>query len=126
MSFFVRWCSVNGANGEGVCLSTATVSESNICSNHSKWDFLTCPKENECENGHNGCDLKSEECIDLEDGYKCQCRIGFLLSADSSCLPICENGCVHGSCVEPGKCRCNFGYTGNLNSTAHYFQLWID
>jgi hypothetical protein len=113
------WCSVQDENGEGVCLSTDTMSESKICSNHSKWHYLKCPSENECTNGHHACDATSEQCIDLEEGYRCQCRAGYERS-DTSCIPICPEGCIHGKCVEPGKCQCNFGYVGaNCSGISH-------
>lgn len=107
-----RWCAIEGENGEGVCLSTNAVSESSQCSNHSKWHYLKCAPENECTNGHHGCDSKSEQCIDLEEGYRCQCKSGFERS-DTSCIPICSDGCVHGHCIEPQICECNFGYVGS-------------
>lgn len=27
------------------------------------------------------------------------------------CLPVCSKGCVHGRCVRPEVCECNFGWT---------------
>jgi len=26
---------------------------------------------------------------------------------------VCPQGCVHGRCVEPDKCECEFGYVGS-------------
>jgi len=82
-----------------------------MCANKSKWHYLQCPQENECMNGHHSCDSTSEQCIDLDEGYRCQCREGYERS-DTSCIPICSEGCIHGTCKEPGKCVCNFGYVG--------------
>ena len=42
------------------------------------WDFLTCPLENECLNGHNTCDPASEVCVDSAADYECKCKAGFV------------------------------------------------
>ncbi|XP_071476683.1 uncharacterized protein [Diadema antillarum] len=34
-------------------------------------------------------------------------------SVAGTCTPICEDGCVHGTCVSPNQCRCDPGYTGS-------------
>jgi hypothetical protein len=36
----------------------------------------------------------------------------------SVCVPVCMQGCVHGSCVEPDICRCDFSYVG-ANCSIH-------
>lgn len=28
------------------------------------------------------------------------------------CVPMCTQGCVRGTCIEPNVCRCDFGYVG--------------
>lgn len=28
------------------------------------------------------------------------------------CVPMCTQGCVRGTCIEPNICRCDFGYVG--------------
>ncbi|KAB0407298.1 hypothetical protein E2I00_010982, partial [Balaenoptera physalus] len=33
------------------------------------------------------------------------------------CRPVCAQGCVNGSCVEPDHCRCHFGFVGHNCST---------
>lgn len=33
------------------------------------------------------------------------------------CRPVCAQGCVNGSCVEPDHCRCHFGFVGRNCST---------
>lgn len=32
--------------------------------------------------------------------------------ATGLCRPVCEQGCVNGTCVEPNRCRCHFGHVG--------------
>lgn len=51
------------------------------------WHYVQCPPENECLNNHHNCDERSEECVDLEDGYKCECGKGYKLSG-SECVPV--------------------------------------
>ena len=78
------------------------------------WNFLNCPPENECSNYHHTCDNKTEQCVDLKYGFRCECADGYQHDEDSNgCIPICSQGCIHGDCVEPGVCRCSFGYVGN-------------
>lgn len=33
-------------------------------------------------------------------------------SEQAVCRPVCEQGCVNGTCVEPNQCRCHFGWVG--------------
>lgn len=35
-----------------------------------------------------------------------------LVSITGLCKPVCEQGCVNGTCVEPNACQCHFGYVG--------------
>ncbi|XP_073988408.1 multiple EGF like domains 8 isoform X2 [Rhodnius prolixus] len=83
------------------------------------WHYVTCPPENECENGHHNCDLTSEMCVDLLHGYQCICGRGYKSSSDSSasvggdCVPVCSQGCVRGKCTSPDTCSCDFGYVGS-------------
>lgn len=41
------------------------------------WMFFTCPPENECTNGHHDCDIEREICVDLQEGFRCECREGY-------------------------------------------------
>lgn len=130
------WCSIaNGSDGsgEGVCIEGSLdqpvysdgENPGDVCRvkyeaaknetlSSFAWNFLHCPPENECLNHHHTCNNKTEQCVDLLRGFKCECADGYRLSDDSDdCLPICPLGCVHGECVEPGICKCNFGYVGN-------------
>lgn len=38
-------------------------------------------------------------------------------SVTGVCRPVCAQGCVNGSCVEPDHCRCHFGFVGRNCST---------
>ena len=50
--------------------------------------------------------------------YSCRCNVGYNQTTSSpadggsSCVPVCPGGCVNGSCVAPGRCRCQFGWVG--------------
>lgn len=83
------------------------------------WHYVRCPPENECENGHHTCSPKSEKCFDLEEGFECKCGDGYKTETTwgsdfgkKVCVPMCTQGCVRGTCVEPDSCRCDFGYVG--------------
>ncbi|XP_043253802.1 multiple epidermal growth factor-like domains protein 8 [Colletes gigas] len=84
------------------------------------WHYVRCPPENECTNGHHTCSPKSEKCFDSEEGFECMCGDGYKTETPSSfnefgrkiCVPMCTQGCVRGTCVEPNICRCDFGYVG--------------
>ena len=78
----------------------------------ASWHYLRCPPEDECRSGHHNCHPKSQECKDKEDGFSCLCAKGYHTSEDHSCIPICKQGCLNGTCVEPDKCSCNFGFVG--------------
>ncbi|XP_023245420.1 multiple epidermal growth factor-like domains protein 8 [Copidosoma floridanum] len=84
------------------------------------WHYVRCPPENECENSHHTCSPKSEKCFDLDEGFECMCGEGYKTELTHSyneygrktCVPMCTQGCVRGTCVEPDVCRCDFGYVG--------------
>jgi multipile epidermal growth factor-like domains protein 8 len=128
------WCSTGTDSGDGVCIdgnlempdgnendgSTAVCNlkyegiKNVSISSSFNWNFLTCPEENECLNEHHTCNNKTEKCIDLQRGFNCECADGYEESEDNNdCLPVCPLGCVHGRCINPGKCHCDFGYVGN-------------
>lgn len=107
------------------------------------WNYVQCPPENECANGHHNCDARSERCIDRLIGYECECADGFETLSDSisrnlitddigaeadekKCIPKCTQGCVRGRCTEPDTCTCDFGYTGlncSIQVCAKYFVM---
>ncbi|XP_055855625.1 multiple epidermal growth factor-like domains protein 8 [Episyrphus balteatus] len=125
------WCSKDGENGEGVCtegslevslgnqsaltceLVYPTASNSSLMnlSGTLTWNYVQCPAENECSNGHHNCDPVSEKCVDSHFGYQCICAEGYR-QENSSCVPVCSQGCVRGKCIQPNKCECFFGYVG--------------
>lgn len=153
------WCSKSSSNGDGVCTegslesgpsefpaaSTCDIiykSQKNLTEINPKdefvWNYVKCPPENECINNHHNCDAKSEKCVDMTVGYKCECAKGFKLdaingsrilsktilskttgvTADTTmtikkCMPVCLQGCVRGQCIEPNVCLCDFGYVGS-------------
>ncbi|XP_041081633.1 multiple epidermal growth factor-like domains protein 8 [Polyodon spathula] len=112
------WCAARGLNGAGQCLqgglggaqqgeSGGTCTESN-----GTWAFLSCPPENECLNGHHDCNA-TQNCNDKLQGYECPCKSGYTLhNVTGQCKPVCAQGCVNGTCVEPNRCQCHFGYVG--------------
>ncbi|XP_058820306.1 multiple epidermal growth factor-like domains protein 8 [Topomyia yanbarensis] len=126
------WCSRNGTEGDGVCTegsldspfdypaaSTCDVIykiKNNVThidpSDRFSWNYVKCPPENECANRHHNCNVKSERCVDLLHGYECQCADGYRSDSSGVCVPVCKQGCVRGSCIEPDKCECDFGYVG--------------
>lgn len=108
------WCSKEG-NGNGNCIEGSLDIEN--CENGSSWNFLTCPPENECTNGHHNCNKTTETCVDLEHGFECVCGEGYK-NVDGDCLPICKDGCFHGTCVHPNVCKCDFGFVGHNCSIA--------
>ena len=40
-----------------------------------------------------------------------------MLFRNGSCTPICSQGCLYGSCINPDHCFCNFGWVGINCST---------
>lgn len=51
------------------------------------WNYVHCPPENECLNGHHSCDVLSEQCVDQPKGYNCICGKGYR-SERSECVPV--------------------------------------
>ncbi|KAH8324231.1 hypothetical protein KR074_001932 [Drosophila pseudoananassae] len=127
------WCAREGHNGDGICTEGALEHKQEHPSGSTcdliysswrndsqltnadvvSWHYVQCPAENECINGHHNCDAVSEQCIDLDTavGYKCVCAQGYR-EEHGTCMPVCSQGCVRGSCVSPDQCQCDFGYVG--------------
>ncbi|XP_069798535.1 multiple epidermal growth factor-like domains protein 8 [Narcine bancroftii] len=113
------WCSTPGLNGVGRCMEGGLSGPWHggpwSCGQgegDGNWSFMSCPSENECLNGHHDCD-STQNCTDRRHGYLCICRPGYMQdSVLGLCRPVCEQGCVNGTCVEPNHCRCHFGYVG--------------
>lgn len=76
------------------------------------WSYLKCPPEDECRSGHHTCHPTTEVCVDVEQGFKCVCAEGYNTRFDGECIPLCSQGCVYGTCVQPNHCSCNFGFVG--------------
>ncbi|XP_071957536.1 multiple epidermal growth factor-like domains protein 8 [Antedon mediterranea] len=141
------WCSVDNANGIGVCMEgglfspTGGVCQGNVISLSSgempaymanytdissvRWSFLACPPENECLNGHAICG-DTQICNDTQEAYLCTCRYGYEAKSPESCVPVCSPECAHGTCISPDVCDCLFGYVGvdcsiacNCNGHSH-------
>ncbi|GLH01298.1 Laminin subunit alpha [Gryllus bimaculatus] len=100
---------------ESVIFTNTSASSENWSSGHDDFGFsyhyFKCPPENECLNNHHTCDVKSEQCVDQEEEYLCQCGQGYR-SEKGMCVPVCSQGCVRGICIEPDMCKCDFGYVG--------------
>ncbi|XP_063293259.1 multiple epidermal growth factor-like domains protein 8 [Pelobates fuscus] len=112
------WCARREGNGEGVCLEgglsgpAQAVLREQCSSPESHWAFMSCPPENECLNNHHDCN-ETQNCSDLPLGFQCTCKNGYILhNLTGMCHPVCEHGCVNGTCVEPNHCHCDFGYVG--------------
>ncbi|XP_017786408.1 PREDICTED: multiple epidermal growth factor-like domains protein 8 isoform X2 [Nicrophorus vespilloides] len=119
------WCAAPDNNGTGLCTEGSSErpmhgtcddvvyqTDYELPSNTSySWFYVKCPPENECLNDHHSCNPISERCEDLEEGYKCVCGSGYKTSPNG-CEPVCAQGCVRGQCIEPNKCKCDFGYVG--------------
>ncbi|XP_007430507.1 multiple epidermal growth factor-like domains protein 8 [Python bivittatus] len=110
------WCSFRGENGKGRCLEGGRSGPRHglveLCGLKADWAFMSCPPENECLNGHHDCN-ETQNCSDLPHSYKCTCKNGYTLdNVTGLCKPVCEQGCVNGTCVEPNACQCHFGYVG--------------
>ncbi|KAK7078722.1 Multiple epidermal growth factor-like domains protein 8 [Halocaridina rubra] len=76
------------------------------------WYYDECPPEDECKNNHHTCDSHSQQCVDRPEGYECICAPGYNMTEDEECIPLCTQGCLYGTCVEPNNCSCSFGYVG--------------
>mgnify|MGYP007002755196 CR=1 FL=1 len=59
----------------------------------------------------------------------CRCKPEYILVESNVCRPICIQGCIHGVCVKPNLCECNFGNLINLYYFGilifHFFQGYI-
>uniref|UniRef100_A0A6P7FBW0 Multiple epidermal growth factor-like domains protein 8 n=1 Tax=Diabrotica virgifera virgifera TaxID=50390 RepID=A0A6P7FBW0_DIAVI len=127
------WCATPGLSGEGFCAEGSNVRpmlgtcEEVFLENHRKvgeveaieplnnvtysWHYVKCPPEDECNNGHHTCAIESEICVDLDEGFECNCGEGYK-DGVNGCEPVCPLGCVRGQCIQPKKCLCDFGYVG--------------
>ncbi|XP_035828225.1 multiple epidermal growth factor-like domains protein 8 [Aplysia californica] len=137
------WCAFGGMNGQGVCMSGGIAGPfDGMCSDgnfsvsvpfvdviaevkgkaevltshttHPIWAFDKCQPENECQNQHHTCNPDTEDCYDTLEYFRCECKRGYVMNAvTKNCEPVCHQGCVHGSCVKPDDCRCDFGWVGS-------------
>ena len=41
------------------------------------WSYIDCPPENECLNDHHNCNLRTQKCVDTQEGYDCFCKPGY-------------------------------------------------
>ncbi|XP_065347637.1 multiple epidermal growth factor-like domains protein 8 [Cloeon dipterum] len=109
------WTRATNATGQGFCVdgSMDGPDARTTCTeyNHS-WHYAECPPEDECSNEHHNCDPRSERCVNLLHGFKCECNDGYQPNKSGGCVPVCPQGCVHGICIEPNKCDCDFGFVG--------------
>ncbi|KAE8593599.1 hypothetical protein XENTR_v10019212 [Xenopus tropicalis] len=115
------WCARREGNGDGECMEgglNGPTQGEQCFSDDSDWAFMSCPPENECLNQHHDCN-ETQNCSDLPNGFQCTCKKGYTLhNVTGLCRPVCDHGCVNGTCVEPNRCRCDFGYVGENCSVA--------
>ncbi|KAG7264602.1 hypothetical protein CRUP_002191, partial [Coryphaenoides rupestris] len=45
-------------------------------------------------------------------GRRLECCYGWRKNSNGQCEAQCEQGCRHGECVGPNKCKCFPGYAG--------------
>lgn len=64
------------------------------------WYYISCPPENECENGHHSCNPESEECVDLAEGFHCVCGKGYQSDDNFQCIPICTQGDINNKIIQ--------------------------
>ncbi|XP_074075473.1 multiple epidermal growth factor-like domains protein 8 isoform X1 [Macrotis lagotis] len=118
------WCARGdpGQDGAGLCMEGGLSGPRNglTCGHgdpRASWAFLSCPPENECVNGHHDCN-ETQNCHDQPHGYECTCKTGYTMDhVRGQCRPVCAQGCVNGTCVEPDHCLCHFGFVGRNCST---------
>ncbi|XP_011762843.2 multiple epidermal growth factor-like domains protein 8 isoform X1 [Macaca nemestrina] len=114
------WCAWGGQDGGGRCMEGGLSGPRDglTCGRPgASWAFLSCPPEDECANGHHDCN-ETQNCHDQPHGYECSCKTGYTMdNVTGLCRPVCAQGCVNGSCVEPDHCRCHFGFVGRNCST---------
>ena len=106
--FYIKLTFKTNILGEAVEFQSNHFFRANLL--QTSWHYLTCPRENECSNGHHDCDPVSDVCLDKDDGFSCDCNVGYNRTNDGedesagSCEPVCQ-ACDHGDCVKPGECR---------------------
>ncbi|XP_066023971.1 multiple epidermal growth factor-like domains protein 8 [Pocillopora verrucosa] len=119
-SYNCGWCGKYGTTGEGECFEGGLQGPlqrscpGRNASNHVSrvWASTLCPLENECLNGRHTCNRITQDCVDLPEAFKCVCKAGYNDTGNPGiCLPVCSKGCVHGRCVRPEVCECDFGWT---------------
>ncbi|KAG1679191.1 Protein draper [Nymphon striatum] len=44
------------------------------------------------------------------------CCDGYVENSNDACIPLCSEGCLHGSCIGPDTCNCEPGYGGDTCS----------
>lgn len=76
------WCWTQAANasGQGFCAdgSMDGADAGAACAGDARsWHYAECPPEDECANGHHDCDARSERCVNLLHGFKCECNQGY-------------------------------------------------
>lgn len=63
------------------------------------WNYVRCPEEDECTNGHHNCEAESQRCVDKPHGFECECGPGYkaasstkISTASTVCEPVCPLG----------------------------------
>nr|CAB3263750.1 multiple epidermal growth factor-like domains protein 8 [Phallusia mammillata] len=120
------WFGLDDGTGRGQCRRGAYQAPNNSSAipglPSTQWWYMKCPPEDECKNGHHDCSEQPPEfnrCVDTLEGYKCACLTGYERPTPTDkCLPVCRQSCVHGQCVRPDVCECDFAFTGSSCDTA--------
>jgi len=109
--------------GEGKeCLPSERVCDRiNDCGNWADEPKSCFLNVNECETDNGGCE---QLCVDTTDAFFCDCKVGFKLSGNTSCVDI--NECEElGSCsqncenfIGSFKCSCMEGYKQDLHNSS--------
>ena len=54
-----------------------------------------------------------------------RCCTGYASNmAESECIPVCSNPCIHGVCSAPDKCKCESGFYGEQCDKRKLKGLW--
>lgn len=62
--------------------------------------------------------------------YECECNEGYAIKIltfnfdndimNTTCVPVCDNGCVNGRCLSPGQCVCNAGFVKDIKGVCQF------
>lgn len=103
-----------------------------VCSLGCVHGVCTAPDSCTCETGWTGniCDACLQDtspcalhalCVPTTETAGpvtvCECVTGYTGDGLAGCNPVCENGCLHGTCITPNNCTCDAGWQGETCSS---------